>query len=232
MNEAQLAGLRRQLGALAYDAAALTPAAAPLVAALLADLVRATDSYQELKGRAGDAGAAAQNAGYQVRWAARRPGQPASDAGQAGGRALPRWPAPRRQHPPSVHRCNTNPSQVEVLRREVGRLSAENAHLHADLLREADARAAAAAAEATRAKHLESAAAEAQCARSAALAAAAALERERDGLRATVRDLLAVGRHGGGEWDCVSAVGAAVQAAASSLGVVPSARHPLALSLA
>lgn len=90
MNETQLAGLRRQLGALAYDAAALTPAAAPLVAALLADLVRATDSYQEVKGRAGDAGAAAQSAGYQV--GSRRGTRvlPAGPARLVGGRALHR----------------------------------------------------------------------------------------------------------------------------------------------
>lgn len=102
MNEAQLAGLRRQLGALAYDAAALTPAAAPLVAALLADLVRATDSYQEVKGRAGDAGAAAQNAGYQVRRHRATRVLPAARAGPAGGRAPRRRAGPPSlvQHPP------------------------------------------------------------------------------------------------------------------------------------
>lgn len=67
MDDAHLAALRRQLGALAYDAAGLSPAAAPLVAALLADLVRATDSYRDLKAHEGDAGQAAQTAGYQVR---------------------------------------------------------------------------------------------------------------------------------------------------------------------
>lgn len=65
--EPQLADLRRQLGALGYDAGGLAAAAAaPLVAALLGDLVRATDSYRELKAAAGDAEQAGQAAQYQV----------------------------------------------------------------------------------------------------------------------------------------------------------------------
>lgn len=63
---ADVEGLRRQLGALAYDAAGLTPAAAPLVAALLSDLVRATDGYREQQARAGGADQAAQTVQYQV----------------------------------------------------------------------------------------------------------------------------------------------------------------------
>lgn len=66
---AQLAGLRAQLEGLQYDAAPLTPAAVPLVAALLGDLVRATDSYRELKARAAGEGEASQALRYQVRGA-------------------------------------------------------------------------------------------------------------------------------------------------------------------
>lgn len=92
--------------------------------------------------------------------------------------------------------------QVEVLRREVGRLSGENARLHKDLLSEAEARAAQGAAAADAARAAEAAAADAALARRQALERAAAVERERDALRAKVRDLLAFGaRHaGGGCW--------------------------------
>lgn len=89
-----------------------------------------------------------------------------------------------------------------MLRREVGRLNVENSRLHADLLQEADARAAADSAAYQHSKQLEAQAAEAACARGAALKAAAAMERERDGLRKKVRDLLSVGQQGackGGE---------------------------------
>lgn len=65
--QVQLEGLRRQLEGLQYDAAGLTPACAPLVAALLGDLVRATDSYCELKGAAAEAQQASQTLQYQVR---------------------------------------------------------------------------------------------------------------------------------------------------------------------
>ncbi len=65
--DAQLmAALRRQLEQLAYDAAALTPQTAPLVAALLSDLVKATDSCRALKVQAGDAGQSSQTLQYQV----------------------------------------------------------------------------------------------------------------------------------------------------------------------
>ncbi len=63
----QLADLRRQLAALGYDGGGLAAAAAPLVAALLGDLVRATDSYSALKAAAGAAGQAGQTAQYQVK---------------------------------------------------------------------------------------------------------------------------------------------------------------------
>ena len=67
VGDAQLvSALRRQLGELAYDSTALTAEAAPLVAALLADLVKATDSYRALKVQAGDAGQASQTLQYQV----------------------------------------------------------------------------------------------------------------------------------------------------------------------
>ncbi|KAI7844734.1 hypothetical protein COHA_001619 [Chlorella ohadii] len=148
----QLADLRRQLAALGYDGGGLAAAAAPLVAALLGDLVRATDSYSALKAAAGAAGQAGQTAQYQA----------------------------------------------EVLRREVGRLTAENSRLHAYLLREADARAAHEAEAYQHSKKAEAAAAELQYARTAALERAAALERERDGLKAKVRELLCIGQHHGG----------------------------------
>ena len=92
---------------------------------------------------------------------------------------------------------------MEVLRREVGRLTAENSRLHADLLREADARAALEAEAYQRGKAAEAAAAELQYARTAALERASALERERDGLKAKVRELLCIGQHhgGGGCWE-------------------------------
>ena len=65
--DGQLAALRRQLGGLQYDAGGLTPAAAPLVAALLGDLLKASGSYRSLQAQAGDAGQAAQTLQYQVR---------------------------------------------------------------------------------------------------------------------------------------------------------------------
>ncbi|PRW50911.1 basal body [Chlorella sorokiniana] len=155
----QLADLRRQLAALGYDGGSLAATAAPLAAALLGDLVRATDSYRELKAAAGEAGQAGQTAQYQV----------------------------------------------EVLRREVGRLTAENSRLHADLLREADARAALEAEAYQRGKAAEASAAELQYARTAALERAASLERERDGLKAKVRELLCIGQHHGGDAVAVKA---------------------------
>lgn len=62
----QLAGLHSQLRSLAYDTAGLTPAAAPLVAALLRDLVKATDSYRAVNEHASDAGRTSQTLQYQV----------------------------------------------------------------------------------------------------------------------------------------------------------------------
>lgn len=94
-------------------------------------------------------------------------------------------------------------SQAEVLRREVGRLSGENARLHQDLLREAEARAMQGAAAADAARAAEAAVADATLARQQALERAAVVERERDALRAKVRDLLALGAHyaAGGCWE-------------------------------
>lgn len=99
-----------------------------------------------------------------------------------------------------------------MLRREVGRLTAENSRLHADLLREADARAAHEAEAYQRGKAAEAAAAELQYARTAALERAAALERERDGLKAKVRELLCIRQHhgGGGCWGCPVVEGGAI----------------------
>lgn len=113
-----------------------------------------------------------------------------------------RPPLPFRIPPHNLHLPATLP-QAEVLRREVGRLTAENSRLHADLLREADARAAHEAEAYQHSKKAEAAAAELQYARTAALERAAALERERDGLKAKVRELLCIGQHhgGGGCWE-------------------------------
>ena len=206
VEEPQLGALRAQLGALAYDAAGLSAGAAPLVAALLRDLLAATTGLRDAKEGSGDA----TQAKYQVR---RR----------LGGRL--EYPAPSRcscaygasTRPPSAWRCRrllhilprspipTNTwrrLQVEVLRREVGRLSGENARLHQDLMREADARGAGAAEAAAAARAAQAAAAQAALGRQQALERAAALEKERDGLRTKLRDLLAMGmRHpGGGCW--------------------------------
>lgn len=85
--------------------------------------------------------------------------------------------------------------QVEVLRREVARLTSENARLHSDLLHEADARQAGEHAAALRVGELEGRLAEAQLAQRQALDAAKAGEKEREGLKAKVVDLLAIGRH-------------------------------------
>lgn len=91
--------------------------------------------------------------------------------------------------------------QAEVLQREVGRLGAENSRLHANLLREADAQQAQEAGTHQRAKQAEARAADLAFAKEQALERAAALERERDGLRAKVRDLLSFGQqHAGGGW--------------------------------
>ena len=65
-SEGQLAALRRQLGELSYDAGGLTAAAAPLVAALLSDLARATDSYRELEAQCRGTRQASQTVQYQV----------------------------------------------------------------------------------------------------------------------------------------------------------------------
>lgn len=104
---------------------------------------------------------------------------------------------------PCTHNAPHHPGttlQAEVLRREVGRLAGENARLHQDLLREADARAAQGATAAEAARAAEAAAADAALARQQAMERAAVLEHERDGLRAKLRDLLAFGAHhaGGG----------------------------------
>ena len=94
--------------------------------------------------------------------------------------------------PPS---CGAHPHnlQVEVLRREVGRLTAETNRLHGDLLAEAEARAAAEAATRQQSQRAEARAADAEFAKQQALQRGAELERERDGLRARVHDLLAFG---------------------------------------
>jgi hypothetical protein len=61
-----LTALRRQLAGLSYDAAGVSPASAPLVAALLADLVKASDSYRSRKQQADNAEQTAHNLQYQV----------------------------------------------------------------------------------------------------------------------------------------------------------------------
>ncbi|KAL4853675.1 Centrosomal protein [Chlorella vulgaris] len=139
-----LTALRRQLAGLSYDAAGVSPASAPLVAALLADLVKASDSYRARKEQAGNAEQTAHNMQYQV----------------------------------------------EALRSEVARLGGENNRLHHDLLAEAEARAAQEAAGGKRARQLEAHAADLELAKQQAVERAAAMERERDGLRGKVRDLL------------------------------------------
>ena len=200
--DGQLTALRRQLGGLQYDAGGLTPAAAPLVAALLGDLLKATDSYRSLQAQAGDAGQAAQNLQYQVRLAEllRKRGSRCMQQPLGCGRVLrlPLFPAtpagclmPAGLSSTSLccaHPLPTSPpgspySQVDVSKREAGRLTAENSRLHQDLLAEADARGAQQAAATQRAKHLEAQAAEAQFAKQQALERAAGVERERDGLR-------------------------------------------------
>lgn len=214
--EPQLADLRRQLAALGYDGGGLAAAAAPLVAALLGDLVRATDSYRELKAAAGEAGQAGQTAQYQV-------GRAFAFAAEPKPLVLVRVRVRQMEgHPAPVLQClcvtthSSHPPapvpQAEVLRREVGRLTAENSRLHADLLREADARAALEAEAYQRGKAAEAAAAELQYARTAALERATELERERDGLKAKVRELLCIGQHhggGGGCWEWWGRVGTA-----------------------
>ncbi len=64
--DTQVAALRRQLGGLSYDASGLSAAAAPLVAALLDDLVKATDSYRALKAQTASDGQAFQSLQYKV----------------------------------------------------------------------------------------------------------------------------------------------------------------------
>ena len=86
------------------------------------------------------------------------------------------------------------------MKREAGRLTAENSRLHQDLLAEADARGAQQAAAYQRAKQLEAQAADSHFAKQQALERAAGVERERDGLRGKVKGLLGFGQHheGGG----------------------------------
>lgn len=85
--------------------------------------------------------------------------------------------------------------QIEVLQREVSRLTSENSRLHSDVLRESDARQAQDRASYQRSKHLEGQVAELQLVRQQAAENLAAVEREREGLKAKVQDLLAIGQH-------------------------------------
>lgn len=86
-----------------------------------------------------------------------------------------------------------------MLHREVGRLTGEIDRLHQDLLSEADARAAQQSKARQRCQELEQRNADLQFRTQQALEQAAAVERERDGLRIKVRDLLSFSQqHAGG----------------------------------
>lgn len=82
--------LRAKLGALAYDAAGLTPAAAPLVAALLRDLTAANGASAAIKSctavSAHDKGAVHYQVGLAIR---RGPGTVAPNAFPPCARAMP-----------------------------------------------------------------------------------------------------------------------------------------------
>ena len=91
-------------------------------------------------------------------------------------------------------RLRTAAPQVDVLRREVGRLTAESSQLRGELLREADACAALERGHYQAVKALEAQLAAAQLARETAAARLAALERENEGLRQKANSLLSIGQ--------------------------------------
>lgn len=84
--------------------------------------------------------------------------------------------------------------QVEVLRREVGRLTNENSRLRGDLLREADARGARERSHYQALRALETQLAAAQFAQEQTAQRLGAVERENEGLRQKAASLLSIGQ--------------------------------------
>ncbi len=103
--------------------------------------------------------------------------------------ASPKAPHPLdpKAHPPAC-------GQVDILKREVGRLTHENNQLRQDLLREADARAGQEKGHYQAARQLEAQLAAAQFAGGQAEQRLTLVERENDGLKQKAASLLSIGQ--------------------------------------
>lgn len=146
MDERALVLLRRKLETLSYTER-LDAASAPLVARLVEDLVRATDSYRTVKLQAGQYAQEISNFNAKVRAAAAVSGGVSSGRGGVQRRRAPRPLSPAGPRAPRVEAramsrrqlgCRRAPSppqpQLDVVKRDCGRLAAENGALHAQLI--------------------------------------------------------------------------------------------------